>query len=204
MMAMNPPAPTPALLAAVHNGDPVARGALFDAWLPVVMRWCARLGGPGVDPEDATHDVFVCILARLPSLRDPAAFVPWVFGITRRTLHVHRRRAWWRRWVPGLGREDGPDPDADLERLHEEGELADSVNRLLDALDPTLREVLVLCELEERTDLEAASMLGVPTGTVKSRLRRARARFEAAARAEGLAEGFADDAPRALAAVEER
>lgn len=184
---MTPPAPTPADLAAVHAGDRVARGRLFDAWLPVVMRWCARLGGPGVDAEDATHDVFVRVLDRLPTLRDPAAFVPWLFGITRRTLAVHRRRAWLRRWVPGLAPER-PDPTADPERAHAAGELADAVERALDALPADLREVLVLTDLEDRPDTEVAALLALPRGTVKSRLRRARERFEAAARREGLTE----------------
>ncbi len=193
-----PDAPSPALLAAVLAGRRDARGQLFDEWLPVVMRWCMRLGGPGVDAEDATHDVFVRMLDRLPTLRDPGAFVPWLFGITRRTLAVHRRRAWWRRWVPGLEPER-PDPGADPERAREEGELVEAVERTLDALPTDLREILVLCELEERPDTEVAAMLGIPRGTVKSRLRRARERFEDLARRAGLSA-----TTLALAPAEER
>ena len=44
--------------------------------------------------------------------------------------------------------------------------------------EPAQREVLVLCDLEERTAIEAAKLLGVPVGTVKSRLRLGRARFK--------------------------
>ncbi len=57
---------------------------------------------------------------------------------------------------------------------------------MLDDLSDAHREVLLLCEIEERSDVEVADLLGVPIGTVKSRLRRARERFEDRARRAGL------------------
>ncbi|MEL6345783.1 MAG: hypothetical protein AAFV53_21920 [Myxococcota bacterium] len=44
---------------AAQRGDAAAQQALFEAWLPTVMRWCASLGGPRVDPEDAAQDTMV-------------------------------------------------------------------------------------------------------------------------------------------------
>ena len=97
-MAMTPP--TAAVLRAAADGDVDARARVIDAILPSVMGWCSRLGGQKVDAEDAAHDVCIVTLERLPTLRSPEAFSGWVFGITRRVLAKHRRRATWWSWMP--------------------------------------------------------------------------------------------------------
>lgn len=173
------------LMGLVQRGDPAAQERLLDHWLPVVVRWCARLGGPRVDPEDAAQDVFLVVLRRIEHVYDAERFPAWLFGITRRTLARHRRRAWFRRWVPGA-RIDAPDPQPGPARLVDVSETSRAVQDLLETLPAPEREVLVLCLLEERTDREAADLLDIPAGTVKSRLRRARQRFLVEARARGL------------------
>ena len=152
---------------------PGALDRLCDAWLPVVLGWTTRLGGPRIDAEDAAHDVFLVVFRRLPELEKPESFPSWLYGITRRVISAHRRRAWFRRWLPG------PVPDiaeirADPARRAEQSAVADRVWDALEALPAHQREVLVLCDLEERADSEVAEMLGIAKGTVKSRLRRAR------------------------------
>ncbi|MEN0065978.1 MAG: RNA polymerase sigma factor [Myxococcota bacterium] len=152
--------------------------ALARAWLPHVYRWCARLGGPGFDSEDAAHEVLITMCRRLGGLRDAGQFPAWLFGITRRTLANHRRRAWWRRWLPAAVIEERPAPGGPQRHV----EISDAhriVWTALSALSEAHREVLVLCELEERSGSEAAVLLGIPLGTVKSRLRAARTRFRA-------------------------
>jgi RNA polymerase sigma-70 factor (ECF subfamily) len=71
------------------------------------------------------------------------------------------------------------DPRADVEAHRERSSVADRVWDALDRLAAQHREVLVLCDLEERADSEVAALLGLPKGTVKSRLRRARAHLRA-------------------------
>ena len=78
-------------------GTPGGREHLFDAWLPVVVRWCNHLGGRGVDAEDAAHDVFIIVLRRYDQVYDEAHLPAWLFGITRRVLAQHRRRSLHRR-----------------------------------------------------------------------------------------------------------
>jgi RNA polymerase sigma-70 factor (ECF subfamily) len=183
---MEAPTHDPALVEAALRGGPGARDALVDAWLPVVLGWCARLGGPKVDAEDAAHDVLIVMLDRLPSLRQPGAFPSWLFGITRRVLAKHRRQAWVKRWVPGFV-PDSADPDASPYREAQLSETSRRVQEALELLPPAQREVLVLCDLEERTDLEVSELLGIPLGTVKSRLRLARTKFRAIAEQSSLA-----------------
>ncbi|MFZ5477982.1 MAG: RNA polymerase sigma factor [Myxococcota bacterium] len=171
-----PAPPSPDLLAAARRGSGEARDALIDAWLPSVVTWCARLGGPRVDPEDAAHDVFIVVLTRLDGLREPERFPSWVFGITRRVLAQHRRRAWWSRWVPGAV-VDAVDPGRDPDEVAALSETSRRVQAALEELPEAQRTVLILCDLEERADSEVADLLDCPLGTVRSRLRLARERF---------------------------
>lgn len=176
----------PELVEAARASTPGACDELLDASLPVVLAWCRRMGGPRVDPEDAAHDAMIVVLTRLDRLEDPARFDSWLYGITRRTLAAHRRRAWVKRWASAVIPEaiDERASPADQTRSTE---VAREVRRLLERLPARQREVLVMCDIEERTDQEAADLLDVPVGTVKSRLRLARGRLRTlAVRSPGL------------------
>ncbi|MEL6349980.1 MAG: RNA polymerase sigma factor [Myxococcota bacterium] len=166
-------------------GDELALQALFEQWLPTVMAWCARLGGPFVDPEDAAQDVLIRAFGKLPALRDPAAFDAWMFSLTRRVLAWHRRQVWLRRWMPGASVER-TDPDTGPESRAASQEVARRVHDILEDLAVAQREVVVLCCIEERTTAEVAHLIGVSQGTVKSRLQRGKSRFAAMARRRGL------------------
>lgn len=161
-------------LRDAQAGLPGAMDALLDAWLPVVMGWCLRLGASPVDAEDLTHEVFLIVFRKVQSLREPRAFPAWLYGITRRVLAAHRRKAWFRRWLPGV-EPTAIDPNPTPLDAAQTSEVAQQVWEALSLIPDKHREVLVLCDLEERADSEVAAMLGVPKGTVKSRLRRARA-----------------------------
>src|SRR5688500_1247992 len=87
---------------AKPDAPPDARTRLVETWLPVVLRWCATLGGPRVDPEDAAQEVLIVAMRRIDALYGDERAAAWLFGITRRVLAQHRRRAWARRWIPGL------------------------------------------------------------------------------------------------------
>jgi DNA-directed RNA polymerase specialized sigma24 family protein len=166
-------------LDAAADGDMTAWAEILDEVLPTVLGWCARLGGPSVDAEDAAHDVCLIALEKLAMLRDAAAFPAWLYGITRKVLATHRRRARWSTWMPMsvLNRMATP-PDVD--------DLGGIGLDILEVLPEAQREALVLCGIEERTCEEAAALLGVPVGTIKSRLRLARGRFLREARTRGV------------------
>jgi RNA polymerase sigma-70 factor (ECF subfamily) len=171
--------PDPGLTAAALRGGDHELDVLARAWLPLVYAWCHRLGGPGVDAEDAAHETLIIMCRRLAKVHAPEAFPSWLFGICRRTIANHRRRAWLRRWVPGASTErawSGAGPD----RSAEASEASRMVWHVLDGMPEPQREVLVLCELEERSGSEVAALLGIPLGTVKSRLRAAVRTFRGA------------------------
>lgn len=174
--------PPTELVAQAVAGDPRALDALFEQCLPVVLSWCKRLGGPRVDPEDATHDVMVVVLDRIDGLERPEAFGSWLFTTTRRVLSTHRKRAWIRRWLPGKDPDEHAARDAGLEGR----DLARRLQAVLDELPLAQREVLILHDLDGHSDQAVADLLGVPKGTVKSRLRLGRRKLRDLAEARGL------------------
>jgi RNA polymerase sigma-70 factor, ECF subfamily len=172
-----------------HAPPPQSEEELIQRWLPTVLRWCRRLGGDRVDAEEAAHDVMLVVIRRYDQVRDPALLAPYIFGVTRRVLAGHRRRAWVRRWAGALGFEPTDGGRSAHARVVAD-ERAALLHRALERLSEDQREVIVLVDLEERPLAEVAELLDVPLGTVKSRLSRARELLAVAARRVGLtAEG---------------
>ena len=171
--------PDPSFAAAAMAGDDAAVDRLAAAWLHHVYHWCHRFGGPGIDAEDAAHEVLIVMCRKIGTVRSAEQFPSWLYGTTKKVVANHRRRAWLRRWVPGANMER-EHPGQGPERAAEAKQAADQVWAALSGMRAEHREVLVLCELEEHSATEAAVLIGVPSGTVKSRLRAARRTFKAA------------------------
>lgn len=173
------------LISAAREGDIRAREQLVRAWLPTVLGWCVRLGGPLIDPEETAQDVFMIVLDKVHKVFDPERFPAWLFGVTRRVIARNRRRVWMRRWAPG-GLPELADGQPDPERSVEISDLGRKVQRAMESLPARQREVLVLCDLEERSASEVAALLNIPPGTVKSRLRLARRKLREVGTEMGL------------------
>lgn len=180
---MSRPLPDPGLFDAALGGNPEDVDRLARAWLPHVYAWCHRLGGPGVDAEDCAHETLIVMCKGLYRVQSAEVFPSWLFGVTRKVLANHRRRAWLRRWVPGASIDTARSGESGPDDSLEAREAARVVWAALEKLSMDQREVLVLCELEERPGPEAAALIGVPLGTVKSRLRLAKVAFKKAVEA---------------------
>ncbi len=173
------------------EGDAHALDHLMRVSLRPVLDWCIRLGGPGLDADDLAHDVMILVLRKLPTLRAPDRYAPWLFMITRREVIRRRRKEKARRWMPLFEREErcsapGPCSQAEL------SETSRQLFGILERLPEAQRTALVLCDVEGRSAAEAATLLGVPPGTVKSRLRLGRQRFLTLAQREGIARELAE------------
>jgi RNA polymerase sigma-70 factor, ECF subfamily len=176
LTGMDYPGSDVSLVTAAIAGDEDALQALISECLPHVITWSVRLCGMAADGEDCAHEAMIIVLRRLPELREPEAFPYWLFGITRNVVRNQRRKAWFRRWLPGFV-PDRPDPTPSPALRLATSQRARRVAELLDRLPEAQRVVLILCDLEDRSASEAARLLGVPVGTVKSRLRLGRKRF---------------------------
>lgn len=147
---------------------------------PFVWRLLRRMGVPEPLAEDAAQEVF-CVFWR--RRRDVRAGSERAF-LCGTALQVARgtRRSGARASALGQRLASCPD-DRRAQSPFDAVQVREVLDRLLDVLPEELRVVFVLCAVEELTMAEASTLLGVPPGTVASRLRRARESFAAAAAA---------------------
>lgn len=160
--------------------SPVDVARLYRAHERTVMRWAARLGGPGIDVEDVVQDVFLVAKRRLSSLDESWNVQTWLFRTTERIVKAARRKRRLRQWLslsrepaaPGMGA-PRPTPAEALER----DRAGEEVYRVLDRMPERQRRVLVLFEIEGMSTQNIAELIDAPVGTVRVWLFRARARF---------------------------
>jgi len=141
-----------------------------------VWRSLRRLGVPEATIDDASQDVFVVAHQRLSTFRGDSSLKTWLFGIAYRIARKHRPQ----RVNEELDGDVLVDPHARTPHdLTLEEEARRVLYRLLSALEEERRAVFILAELEGMSAPEIAEALGVKLNTVYSRLRLARADFEA-------------------------
>jgi RNA polymerase sigma-70 factor (ECF subfamily) len=174
-------------LAAPRDAAIPAFDEVYAAHAAFVWRVLRTLGVPEPQIEDAVQDVFVVVHRRLCEWEGRAAITTWLFAIARRVAGTHRRRASRRAHAPAEPLNDelpderagAGDPFAELSRA----QAAATVLAILDRLDDDKRTVFALVELEQLSVPEVAKMLDIKLNTAYSRLRLARAAFEAAVKA---------------------
>jgi RNA polymerase sigma-70 factor (ECF subfamily) len=143
--------------------------------------------------EDATQQALIGIWRDLPALRDPMRFEPWAFRVLVRICYAEGKRA--RRWMAGISGSVttavSDDVDAVIDR--------DQLERAFRRLTLEQRAVIVLHHYLDMSRTDVAAALGIPLGTVNSRLRHAllalRAAMEADARSPGKVQALEKVAP---------
>ena len=159
---------------------PLGFDAVYEAHSQTVARWVARLGGPGVDVEDLTQEVFLLVNRRLSEFRRESRLSTWLFSITAKLVANDRRRRqtrrWWTRFAPHAVEHARAMTDTPLEEL-ERRERRTQFYQALEALNERQRRVLVLFELEEMSVAEISGLTGLRPGNVRVLLHRARAAF---------------------------
>ena len=169
--------PMPATDAGSTARDAALR-ALVGTQFDFVWRSLRRLGVREADLDDATQQVFLVVNRKLSQI-DPGKERSFVFQVALRIASDARRTVRRRREVGEAAlpeRIDGaplPDEDADRERMRA------VLDAVLEDMPIELRAVLLLFEVEELSSVEIGELLGIPTGTAASRLRRARVDFQA-------------------------
>lgn len=153
--------------------------AVYQGHFDFVWRSLRRLGVPESSIDDATQDVFVVAHRALPGFRGDSSIKTWLFAIAYRVARKHRPSP----SEEELDAEHLFDPSArSPQDVTLEEEARQLLYRILGSLEEGRRAVFILAELEGMSAPEIGEALGVKLNTVYSRLRLARADFEAEAR----------------------
>ncbi len=159
---------------------------------PMVLRVCRRLLADPNDAEDAFQATFLVLARKARSIARRGLLANWLYGVAVRSAFEVRKSAARRRaheeLRPDMIRHaQAPADDSEEIRL--------AIDEELRRLPDSFRAPVVLCDLEGKTHREAAAILGLPVGTVSSRLVRARDRLRVRLARRGL-DPTAADPPR--------
>ncbi len=173
------------LLAAHLEGDRTAFAELVTRHERRVYGLCLRVLGNREDAEDATQEAFIAALRRAETFRREAAFSTWLFRIAVNAATDQARRRGRARTVP-LEAEEPGGPSAAGGDPSGAVTTALTVQAALRRVPEDFRVALILCDLYGFGHAQAAGVLEIPVGTVKSRVFRGRlALGEELARIEG-------------------
>jgi RNA polymerase sigma-70 factor (ECF subfamily) len=174
------------LVAAYLSGQTEAFGTLVERHERRVYNLALRMIGREEDARDAVQEAFLTAMRKLSTFRGEAAFTTWMHRVTVNACYDLLRK---RRRAPLLEghREDGPsEPEPASPDPSTSVDLSLDVRRALLEVPPDYRAAMILHDVQDLPYEEVATILGVPIGTVRSRIHRGRV---ALARAMGIDQG---------------
>jgi RNA polymerase sigma-70 factor (ECF subfamily) len=157
------------LYRRMREGNQDAFARLYERREPALYRFALHMTGSSAAAEEVAHEVFVQLMgpvARFDETR--GSLESFLYGVARNLIRVVRRQG------PVAEPVDSPFQDDILGDLIRD-EASAALHRTLRELPERYRDVVFLCDLEERSYQEVAEIIGCPVGTVRSRLHRARA-----------------------------
>jgi len=125
--------------------------------------------GNAADAEDVTQDAFIRAYVRFESLKEPQRFRAWVCRIARHVALNHIRSD-TRSRKREEQRFDEATADADVAAAAEDRDFQRRLHAAIGQLPERLRDVVLLCAIDELEPTAVAAILGIPAGTVRSRL----------------------------------
>lgn len=178
-MSIGPTSTDADLIAETRNGSHQAFRELVRRYEGTVAATVIGMLGPGSEAEDAGQDVMIRFYQSLDRFEGKSSLKTYITRIAvNQSIDVIRRRKRnrWRLWS---SREDEPGIDvyADPRDRGREAENRRAVHQALQALPEEFRAVAVLRMMQGYSTQETADLLGVPLGTVLSRLSRAKAQL---------------------------
>ena len=175
-------APDHSVIARCLSGDETGWEDLVRLYTRQVYGLCYRFTGSGSEAQDLTQEVFLRVFRTLRTFRaDEGSFATWLTRVTRNLLIDHYRRSRQDRATESIEEqlpmleESGPAAAMRPDRAVAGREASEILQRTLGRLSPDLREAVILRDLQEMEYREIAQVLGIPEGTVKSRINRGRA-----------------------------
>jgi len=180
------------LVRKFRAGDRGAFAQLVRRYQDRVYGMCYRWLGDAATAEEVAQEVFIALFKSLDRFRGESSLSTWVYRITvnhcKNRKTYQRRRAWDRHEpLEGNPRDDKPDREiADPSSETDDGAMQEEASVLvkdaLASLGEEQRQIIILRDIEDMDYEDIAEVLGVPRGTVKSRLHRARGELAKALR----------------------
>lgn len=178
---VNGPDSDRALIERARSGDEAAFRGLVERYESRVAATVIGMLGPGADAEDVGQETFIRLYRSLDRFRGDASLATYLtriainLSLTALRKRKRLRERFLSRDAPGrVVTEDARDAREDLERAAVRRRVREAVDRLA----PDHRSVVVLRMIDGYSTRETARILGVPPGTVMSRLARALERLE--------------------------
>lgn len=176
------PGPDEERMLRAREGDAAAFGELYDRWSGPILRYFFHLSYDRAGAEDLMQETFLRVWRAAPRYEVRARFSTYLFQVAK-NLWINERAKVLRRPLrvsldaPLGGEEDGPTRGdridsgaAPPEREAERAETGRRIRAAVEGLSERLREVFVLAAFQEMAYREVAEILGIPEGTVKSRM----------------------------------
>ena len=154
------------LARLIGSGDAEAAEAFVREHYPAVLRLATRLAGRTEDAEDIAQEAFLAARQKIGTYRGGSSLRTWIHKITFNEYRQWRRR---QQFLP-LEDHDQASSDPAIKSFETGQLLADALQRI----PRKQREAFILFEVEQLSMNEVAHVLGVPTGTAKSRVSYAR------------------------------
>lgn len=156
-----------------------------------IWRLLARLNVSGSEVDDAAQQVFMVLVSREGLTIKPGSERAFLYGVALRVAKEFRRKKQSRLNHVTPDAELLIDRSLDVEAVAERSQAREKLDRILEQMPDNLKEAFILFELEDMSVPQIAELLSIPTGTVASRLRRARVLFQKAVQdlREGVARG---------------
>jgi len=172
------------IIEQARRGDPLAWEKLVMRYSKRIFNLCYRFVERADQAEDLTQDVFVKVFRNLNNYKpETGSFVTWLMSVSRNLLIDHYRQSRDDRVTVSASADEEqeqslfdilpantPSPEVEVDRL----EKVATLRKGLGKLSPELREAVILRDIEELSYQEIGAMLGIPDGTVKSRINRGR------------------------------
>ena len=161
-----------ALIERYLRGDVSAFNDLMRSHEDRVFAICLRMLRDREAALDATQETFITVFRKVDRFSGHSAFSTWLYRVAVNTCYDQARRR-GRRPTEPLPEDGGPADEGTATAL-DSAELRPDLERALAGLPPDFRAAVVLCDAEGLALQTAAEILGVPVGTVKSRVFRGR------------------------------